>query len=147
MRAFDITNPNMQTDTPDNERSASLAKAKSGVSVFMPNQHVAWIEGRGGNPTLHKMVSQFIKDVIALETKGLGKRSNDKRQYRQVEWNKVLEMLRREPDFDFRWKFACMSLWSYHLIHRIDDTSHFKVDDPPWQPQCPLCNLHKDQVE
>jgi len=130
MRAFGIPNPNMQTDAPDNERSASLSKTKSGVSVFMPNQHVAWIDGRGGNPTLHKMVSQFIKDVIALETKGLGKPPNDKRPYRQAEWDKLLEMLRREEDFDHRWRLPTMSLWAYHLIHRIDDTSHFNVDNP-----------------
>jgi len=130
MRAFGIPNPNLQTDTPDNERSSSLCKAKSGVSVFMPNQHLGWIDGRGGNPTIHKMVQQFIKDVVALETKGLGKKPNDKRPYRQAEWDKVLEMLRRDDDFETRWKFTTMSLWAYHLIHRIDDTSHFKVDDP-----------------
>jgi len=130
LRAFGITNPDMKTDAPDNERSSSLSKAKSGVSAFMPNQHVAWIDGRGGNPTLHKMVSQFIKDVIALETKGIGKSPNDKRQHRQPEWNKLLELLRREEDFDHRWKLVTMSLWAYHLIHRIDDTAHFKVDDP-----------------
>jgi len=130
MRAFGVPNPNVQSDTPDNERSASLLKAKSAVSVFMPNQHVAWIDGRGGNPTIHKMVQQLIKDVVAIETKGLGKAPNDKHPCRQVEWNKMLEMLRREPDFENRWLFTTMSLWSYHLIRRIDDTSHFKVDDP-----------------
>lgn len=42
MRAFVVPNPNLQTDRPHNERSFLLCKVKSGVSVFMPNQHVGW---------------------------------------------------------------------------------------------------------
>jgi len=58
------------------------------------------IDGQGGNPTVHKMVQQLIKDVVALETEGLGKPMNDKRPYQQVEWNKVLELLQREPEVE-----------------------------------------------
>ena len=131
MRAFKTpTPPNFATDVPFNERAGSLRKAKHGVSVFMPNQHVAWLDGRGGNPTQHGLITKFLKDVEGLETKGLGKKANDKRAYRQIEWDKKLELLRQRTDFQTQWTFTMMSIWSYHLIHRIDDTAHFKVDDP-----------------
>ena len=51
MRVFGKLDVNWQQDRADGERSASLAKAKYGVSLFMPNRHAAWIDGIGGNPT------------------------------------------------------------------------------------------------
>ena len=130
MRAFGKVNPDWATDRPDKERSGSLAKAKHGVSLFMPNRHVAWLEGRGGNPTQHQMVSKLISDIQAKETKGEGKKANDKRPYRQIEFDKLLEILRNKDCFDEKFKFPTMTLWAYHLIHRIDDTAHFKASDP-----------------
>jgi hypothetical protein len=56
LQAFGRVDPNIQNDIPDNARASSLKKAKSGVSIFMPNRHVAWIEGRGGNPTIYFLV-------------------------------------------------------------------------------------------
>ena len=78
----------------------SLTKAKNGVSFFMPNKHASWIDGRGGNPTQHGMINKLIKDIEALETKGLGKAANDKQPYRQAEFDKLLEIFRDHPDFD-----------------------------------------------
>ena len=127
MRAYGTVSP--ETDAgPKGERASSLKKAKHGASVFMPNQHAPWLEGIGGNPTRHITISKFIADVEGKETKGLGKAPNDKRPYRQVEFDKILEMFRRRQDFEHRWKFPMMVLWAYHLIHRIDETAHFKAD-------------------
>jgi Transcriptional activator of glycolytic enzymes len=96
----------------------------------MPDKGVAWLDGRGGNPTRHSSVYACIKKVEKLETKGLGVKPNDKRAYNQPEYNKVFEIMRSVDDFDHRIKFPTMTLWSTHLIHRLDDTCHFKVTAP-----------------
>jgi len=119
-----------ESDNPTMERSASLLKAKHAVSVFMPNRHVKWMEGIGGNPTQHVSITQFIGDVERKETRGQGVKANDKRAYREAEFFMVLQLFREEEDFDHRWKYPTMTLWSHHLIHRLDDSCHFKVNDP-----------------
>lgn len=125
-------------DTCDKRRADTLQKNKHAVSLFMPNQHVGWIEGVGGNPTQHALVNNFIKLCRHQEQKGLGKDPNDKRPYRQLEFDKLLEILRDKDDFDHKYKFPMMTLWSYHLIHRIDDTAHFKVADPHGSHEYPF---------
>ena len=47
-----------------------------------------------------------------------------------MEFMKHLEMLRAHDDFNTRMKYPMMSIWANHLIHRIDDTSHFTVGAP-----------------
>jgi hypothetical protein len=70
----------------------------------MPNHHVAWIKGWGGNPTMHPMVGQIIQDVQSLQTKGKGRKSNDKCPYHEVEWQKDQDILQSQPDFENKWK-------------------------------------------
>ena len=113
-----------------NARAGSLWKAKQGISFFMPNHGVAWIDGVGGNPTRHSSVSAVIRHVEDLEVKGLGVDPNDKRAYREAEFDKVLELFREQPDFNSRMKYPLMTLWACHLIHHLDDSCHFKVNDP-----------------
>jgi len=128
-RAFGDPNP-QAGDKPTQERANSLKKTKHGISTCMPNRHAKWIEGRGGNPTQHASVSVFISDVEQKETCGLGKKANDKGACSDDEFNKVLGLFRQEEDFDHKWKYPMMTFWSNHLIHRLDDTCHFKVNDP-----------------
>lgn len=90
-RAYGDPDPS-PADNPTQERSASLKKAKHSVSVCMPNRHVKWIEGLGGNPTQHVSVTQFIGEVQRKETCGQGVKANDKRECREVEYFKVLEL-------------------------------------------------------
>jgi hypothetical protein len=119
---------NKRAYKPLNGRSSPLRKAKSSISAFYPNQHAPWIEGRGGNPTLHKSINQLIKKVSQLETRGLGAKSNVERGYSLVEFKKVVELLRRQEDFNHHYKYVTMTLWGKHLIHRVDDTCHFSLD-------------------
>jgi len=132
-----------ESDNPTGERAASLLKAKHAVSVCMPNRHVKWMEGIGGNPTQHVSITQFIGDVERKETRGLGRKANDKRAYREAEYFKVLELFRSQEDFDHKWKYPMMTLWSHHLIHRLDDSCHFKVDDPHGSHAWPFTLLTK----
>ena len=111
-------------DEPRNARSGSLRKAKQGVSWFMPNKNVAWIEGMGGS------LNKVIDKVEELETKGKGVPPNDKRAYNEREFDFILAKLRSCHDFDTSVKYVTMTLWAYNLIHRLDDTSNFKVSAP-----------------
>lgn len=129
-KAFHKTHPGPD-DYPKFHRAGSLSKVKQGVSWFMPNKNVPWIEGRGGNPTRHCTVQGVIKKVEEMEARNLGSDANDKRPYSDAEFNKVLEVFRRDfSDFDHKIKYPTMTLWAYHLIHRVDDTSNFKVGAP-----------------
>lgn len=115
-RAYGDPNPHPEAPVTGC-RSGSLNKAKSSVSVFMPNNLAAWISGVGGNPTKHLSVNNVIKSVEAKETKGLGLKANDKRPYSQAEFDKMLEILRSKQDFLHRFTFPMVTIWSYHLIH------------------------------
>ena len=117
-------------DMPSDARSGSLRKMKQGISWFMPNKNVAWIEGLGGNPTRHASLNKVIERVEELETKGKGLPANDTRAYNPAEFDFLLEKLRSCHDFNHRIKYVTMTLWAYHLIHRLDDTCNFKVAAP-----------------
>jgi hypothetical protein len=146
-RAYGVINPG--NDAPVTGcRSNSLLKAKQAISYYMPNKHVAWIDGVGGNrscgnPTRHKSISELIKKVKKKECRGQGVKANDKRDYTKEEFNKILELFRAESDWDHQFKYPMMSLWSYHLIHRLDDTCHFEVDAPHSSVEFPFAILTK----
>ena len=122
-------------------RAESLRKVKQGVSYFMPNKGSPWIEGHGGNPTKHSSVTAAINAVEAKETKGLGVDPNDKRRYNEAEFLELLRLFRQETDFNCKFKYPMMSLWAGHLIHRLDDTAHFSVDDPHGNVEYPFTLL------
>ena len=58
----------------------------------------------------HHTLTKLLGDIGALETKGRGKKANDKRPYTQLEFEKLLELLRNKEDFDQRYKFSMMTL-------------------------------------
>ena len=141
-RAYGVVNPS-EDAIVTGYRANSLLKAKQAISFYMPNKHVAWIDGTGGNPscgnpTRHRSIAQIIKKVKKKECRGQGVKPNDKRAYTKEEFNKVLELFRAEADWDHQYKYPMMMLWAYHLIHRLDDTCHFHVDAPHSCAEFPL---------
>ena len=72
----------------------------------------------------------MINKVEDLENKGLGADPNDKRGYNDAEFDFVCETFRTEPTFEKGLKYLMMTLWAHTLIHRMDDTAHFKVGAP-----------------
>ena len=76
--------------------------------------------------------------VEKLETKGLGAKSNTKRKYTEAEFKCVLSSFRQWDDFEHKIQFVLMTIWSYHLIHRIDDTCHFKMGAPHGSVEFPF---------
>ena len=129
-------------DQPTNERASSLKKAKHDVSMCMPDWHLKWMGGLGGNPTQHVSITQFIGEVERKETRGQGRPANDKREHKEAEHFKVSELLRASDNFDHRWKRP-MILWSHHLIDCLDDSCHFKVNDPHGSHARPFTLLTK----
>ena len=127
-------------------RAGSLDKCKSGISFYMPNKHVAWIEGRGGNPTKHRSLTELLTKIETMEARGPGVEGKDVREYSSEEWYKVLELLDRYQGYDewsHRHKYPTMFLMGYHLVHRCDCSSHFKVDQPHGSRQFPFTIMTK----
>ena len=71
-------------DRPIHARAEALRKVKQGISHFMPNWMVAWIDGVGGNLTRHSSILAAIDAVEKLETRGLGAPANDKTSVKPV---------------------------------------------------------------
>ncbi|CAB9496607.1 expressed unknown protein [Seminavis robusta] len=141
-RAYGKANP-QEGDFPILMRAGSVEKLKQSISWYMPNKNVPWIDGRGGNPARHASLNEVIKKIERHEARDEGKDANDKRPYNDNEFFKLLEMLRRKEDFDHNMKYPMMSLWSYHLIHRLDDTCHFKVEHPHGSVEYPFAIFTK----
>jgi hypothetical protein len=138
-RAYHTPTPTEQ-DRPIFQRAGSLKKAKQALSFYHPNKHVPWLEGRGGNPTIHSTLNALIWRVDTLEVQDLGKKANDKWLYIREEFNKKLELFRAVNDFDHSVKYVTMTLWAKHLIHWVDDTCRFMVGAPHDNPEF-LLNL------
>jgi hypothetical protein len=136
-RAYHTPMPTEQ-DRPIYQRAGSLKKAKQALSFYHPNKHVPWLEGRGGNPTIHSTLNALIQRVDTFEVRNLGKKANDKRPYTREEFNKKLELCRDVNDFNHSVKYVTMTLWAKHLIHRVDDTCRFMVSAPHGNPEFPF---------
>jgi hypothetical protein len=125
-------------DKPLYYRSGSLKKAKGGVSFFHPNKHVPWLEPHGGNPTQHRSINELIAKVRKAETRGIGKKPNDKRPYTREEFQLKIELFRKCADWNHYTKYVAMTLWCKHLILRIDDACNFKMDAPKGSREYPF---------
>jgi hypothetical protein len=68
--------------------------------------------------------------VKNFKVHGQGKKSNAKQAIQQNEFLKILELFRKQSDWNHTQKYPMMALWQYHLIGRVDDVAHFKVVDP-----------------
>ena len=115
---------------PTTGRSDSLYYIKKALSKYMPHKNAHWINGQG-NPTKSVIVNEMIKQVKKFEVRGEGVESNAKRPLKQSEFRKTIELFKIETnDWNHRWRYPMMALWQYHLIGRIDDVVHFKMEDP-----------------
>ena len=66
--------------------------------------------------------------------------------YSIAAWYKVLELLDRYQGYNewsHRHKYPTMFLMGYHLVHRCDCSSHFKVDQPHGSRQFPFVIMTK----
>jgi hypothetical protein len=131
-KAYDDPDPNIDNGArPTNGRSDSLYYAKKALSKYMPYKNANWVNGQG-NPTKSVLVNEMIKQVKKkFEVRGEGSASNAKRPLKQNEFRKTLTLFRTPGnDWNHIYRYPMMALWQYHLIGRIDDVVHFKVNDP-----------------
>lgn len=132
-------------DRPTQARSGSIEKAKGAVSACHPYQHVPWIQGvqNHGNPTRHPTVNAVITKIQKYETRGEGRPTRVKREYSTCEFLKLLEILRDYEQFELRLKYPLITLWSYHLVHRLDDSANFKLSQPKGCTKFPFAIMTK----
>lgn len=112
------------TNYPSFRRADSLKKAKHGASLFMPNCHIPWMDGRGGNLMIHRSLNELIAKVKKHKVRGLGRDSNKKRGYASAEFRHLIQLLCAQDDFDSSCWFVAMTLYMKHLIHCVDDTAN-----------------------
>jgi len=117
-------------DNPMGARALHLHQAKKAISHFMPNNAPQWMDGKGGNRTKSRAMNKLTGDVLKAEARRKGRPSQAKRKLTQKEFQKQMELLRQQSDWNHQCKCPCMSLWQHHLIGRSDDTAHFQVTDP-----------------
>ena len=115
-------------DRPRFARSSSLEYAKKAISFFMPNHQPPWVNG-SGNPTKSAVVNNLIREVRQFEVRGEGVSDQSMRAITEQEFRVTIDLFRAQEDWTSTWKYATMALWQYHLIGRIDDVVHFRMDD------------------
>jgi hypothetical protein len=132
MKAYNDPDPDTSGPNgarPIHGRSDSLYYNKKALSFFMPYKTAPWVNGRG-NPTRSDPVNSMIKEVKKFEVRGQGAPSNAKRPLKLSEFRKNQELLRKEADWNHKFKYPMMCLWQWHLIGRVDDVANFKLADP-----------------
>jgi hypothetical protein len=140
MKAYDDPDPNIDNGArPTNGRSDSLYYIKKALSKYMPHRTANWVNGQG-NPTKSALVNDTIKQVKKFEVRGEGAASNAKRPLKQSEFRKTIQLFKAgDNDWNHKFRYPMMALWQYHLIGRIDDVVHFKVNDPRGHGEYDFC--------
>jgi hypothetical protein len=59
-------------DRPVHKHSGSLEKVKQADSFFHRNKRVPWLDGRGGNPTIHSTLNALLQKVSTFEVRNQG---------------------------------------------------------------------------
>lgn len=117
-----------QGDQPLFARSSTMEFAKKAVSYYMPNRLPKWVNGEG-NPTKSSLVTDLLVQVKKSEVRGEGVVDQSMRAVSEQEFRMTITLFRAQNDWTYMWKYSTMALWQFHLIGRIDDVVHFKVDD------------------
>jgi len=99
----------------------------------MPHRTVPWCDNQG-NPTRSGPANNVVKEVKKFEVHGEGSPSKAKCPVRPNEFQKAIETLRREPNFDSKHKYPMVCIWHHALIGRLDDVAHLEVNDPGGHP-------------
>jgi len=126
-RIFGTENPAASINPQ--KRSTSIYYWKKSISHFMPNHDTKWDEiKQTGNPALSPKINRLIKAVEKREVRGEGKQSKEDRPLEQSEVDQIMDILSASTNDLLKFKYAAMIKLQIHMIGRIDDISHFKVD-------------------
>ena len=70
---------------PTKARHTSILWWKKALSFFMPQHGPSWCNGQG-NPTKHKLIADFVKEVKKFKVRGEGAKSQAKLPINQEEF-------------------------------------------------------------
>ena len=131
MKAYHMEDPGPD-DQPLYGRASSLEYYKKAISYFMPNRIMSWNELQHvGNPTRSADVNDLITAVKKKQVRGLGAPSKADRAFEKGEFH-----IKR------KYMYPAMFKFQFHLIARIDDTSHVRKDSIRVCPQFPEIALN-----
>ena len=129
-------------DPPDDARplirSTSIEFWKKALSYFMINRIIPWNEiSNVGNPTRSTELNDLIKKVKTSEVRKLGISSKARRALTHPEFVDTHGTLKRHKrtregeSTNAIWNYGCVASlnFQFHLIARIDDTMHVKMDN------------------
>lgn len=124
-------------DVPLMCRSSTLYFYKKLISAFIPNKHIKWnVITQSGNPTTSPTVNALIKRVRKHEVCSEGVPSQARRALLPDELRLLLRIAQRNSAvFALNLQLPTMAKFQVHLIARIDDTVHVKLDDFHIHPQ------------
>lgn len=124
-------------DVPNMCRSSTLYFYKKSISAFIPNKHIKWnVITQSGNPTTSPTVNALIKRVRKHEVRAEGVPSQARRALLPDEFRLLLRIAQRNHAvFALNLRLPTMAKFQVHLIARIDDTVHVKLDDIHIHPQ------------
>ena len=121
---------------PTSARSNSLEYYKKAISHFMPNRLIAWVSGRNeGNPTRSVEINNLIKRVRKKEVRKQGVAPQCRRPMTETEFRTMQNILQNQHDHDRTnstiWRFGlyALTIFQFHLIARIDDTTQVLIDN------------------
>ena len=120
----------------DKCRSTSLKDWKKSISYFHPLKGHPWNPNtQEGNPTRAPEISNFIKHIKKMETRGKGAQSKARSPFSHQEFRCLLRLilyLRNHPqDYDDLDSMGLnlFFLMQYYMIGRADDTSHWVMEN------------------
>ncbi|KAI2499454.1 hypothetical protein MHU86_15038 [Fragilaria crotonensis] len=140
LKAFGTADP-----TPDMQphcgRANSLGQYKKAISYYVRViKSEAWNERiQDGNPTRSAIVNDVIKRVKKAEVRKLGKESAARRPLEPGEFEYTMSALvSRFSDIRRKYLVPAAAKFQFHMMARIDDTSHFDEADLKPHPQFPF---------
>jgi hypothetical protein len=134
LRTFGVTDPALDAN-PTLARSNSLEFYKKSISFFMPNRLIVWVSGRNeGNPTRSNEVNNLIKRVRKKEVRKQGVAPQCRRAMTETEFRTMQNIFQNQQEHDrtsstiWRYGLYALTIFQFHLIARIDDTSQVLSD-------------------
>jgi hypothetical protein len=135
LRTFGVTDPALDAN-PTLARSNSLEFYKKSISFFMPNRLIVWVSGRNeGNPTRSNEVNNLIKRVRKKEVRKQGVAPQCRRAMTETEFRTMQNIFQNQQEHDrtsstiWRYGLYALTIFQFHLIARIDDTTQVLIDN------------------
>ena len=129
-------------------RANTLFYWKKAISHYMLNQNSGWDEVNcRGNPTKSQLVNSFIKDLVKVECKDLGVKSQARRAMEFKEFLTLLKMIRKKGfgngqsmKGQLKWiRMAAFLSLQWQMIARMDDMMHLKFTNLCSNHDFPFC--------